>query len=35
MDWDNVRAFLAVARQGQFLGAARALRINQATIADA
>lgn len=33
MDWDNVRAFLAVARQGQFLGAARSLRINQATIA--
>lgn len=33
MDWDNVRAFLAVARQGQFLGAARALRINQATVA--
>jgi DNA-binding transcriptional LysR family regulator len=33
MDWDNVRAFLAVARQSQFLGAARALKINQATIA--
>ncbi|KAF0230491.1 MAG: transcriptional regulator LysR family [Beijerinckiaceae bacterium] len=33
MDWDNVRAFLAVARQGQFLGASRALRVNQATVA--
>jgi DNA-binding transcriptional LysR family regulator len=33
MDWDNVRAFLAVARQGQFLAAARALRVNQATMA--
>lgn len=33
MDWDDVRVFLAIARQGQFLGAARALRINQATAA--
>ena len=33
MDWDNIRAFLAVARQGQFLGASRALRVNQATVA--
>lgn len=33
MDWDNVRAFLAVARQGQFLGASRKLRVNQATVA--
>ena len=33
MDWDNVRAFLVVARQGQFLGASRALRVNQATVA--
>jgi DNA-binding transcriptional LysR family regulator len=33
MDWDNVRAFLTVARQGQFLGASRALRVNQATVA--
>lgn len=33
MDWDNVRAFLSVARQGQFLGASRALRVNQATVA--
>ncbi len=33
MDWDDVRVFLAVARRGQFLGGARALRINQATAA--
>ncbi len=33
MDWDNIRAFLAVARQGQFLGASRTLRVNQATVA--
>ncbi len=33
MDWDNIRAFLAVARQGQFLGASRSLRVNQATVA--
>ncbi|MCA0406081.1 MAG: LysR family transcriptional regulator [Proteobacteria bacterium] len=33
MDWDNMRAFLAVARQGQFLGASRILKVNQATVA--
>ncbi len=33
MDWDNMRAFLAVARQGQFLGASRVLKVNQATVA--
>ncbi len=33
MDWDNVRAFLAVARQGQFLAAAKTLKVNQATMA--
>ncbi len=33
MDWDHVRSFLAVARKGQFLGGARLLRINQATVA--
>jgi DNA-binding transcriptional LysR family regulator len=33
MDWDNMRAFLAVARQGQFLAASRVLKVNQATIA--
>jgi DNA-binding transcriptional LysR family regulator len=33
MNWDDVRAFLAVARQGQFLAAATTLRINQATVA--
>ena len=33
MDWDNMRAFLAVARQGQFLAASRMLKVNQATIA--
>ncbi len=33
MDWDNVRSFLAVARQGQFLGASRMLKVNQATVA--
>lgn len=33
MDWDGVRTFLAVARQGKFLVAARLLQINQATVA--
>ena len=33
MDWDHVRSFLAVARKGQFLAAARHLRVNQATVA--
>ncbi|MGP0059212.1 MAG: LysR family transcriptional regulator [Beijerinckiaceae bacterium] len=31
MDWDNVRVFLAVARAGQFLAAARLLRVDHAT----
>ncbi len=33
MDWDDVRVFLAVARSGQLLGAARALNLNHATAA--
>lgn len=33
MNWDDVRIFLAVARQGQILGAARALALNHATVA--
>ncbi len=33
MDWDNVRVFLAVARAGQLLGAARSLNFNHATAA--
>lgn len=33
MNWDDVRVFLAVARQGQILGAARALGLNHATAA--
>lgn len=32
MDWDNVRIFLAVARAGQFLAAARHLRVDHATV---
>jgi DNA-binding transcriptional LysR family regulator len=32
MDWDNVRIFLAVARAGQFLAAARLLRVDHATV---
>jgi molybdate transport repressor ModE-like protein len=32
MDWDRVRIFLAVARSGQILGAARALSLNHATV---
>lgn len=33
MNWDDVRVFLAIARQGQILGAARRLGINHATVA--
>ena len=33
MNWDDVRIFLAVARNGQILGAARALNLNHATVA--
>lgn len=32
MDWDRIRIFLAVARSGQILGAARALGLNHATV---
>jgi DNA-binding transcriptional LysR family regulator len=32
MDWDNVRIFLAVARSGQFLAAAKRLRLDHATV---
>ncbi|MEQ8393443.1 MAG: LysR family transcriptional regulator [Thalassospira sp.] len=32
MDWDRFRIFLAVARQGQILGAARQLGLNHATV---
>jgi DNA-binding transcriptional LysR family regulator len=33
MDWDNARIFLAVARSGQMLGAAKKLGIDHATVA--
>jgi DNA-binding transcriptional LysR family regulator len=33
MNWDDTRIFLAVARAGQILGAARALNLNHATVA--
>ncbi len=33
MNWDDVRVFLAVARHGQILGAARGLGLNHATVA--
>jgi DNA-binding transcriptional LysR family regulator len=33
MNWDDVRIFLAVARTGQILGAARRLGLNHATVA--
>lgn len=33
MNWDDARIFLAVARQGQLLGAARSLGLNHATVA--
>ena len=32
MDWDHIRIFLAVARSGQILGAARQLGLNHATV---
>lgn len=32
MNWDDARIFLAVARHGQILGAARALNLNHATV---
>lgn len=32
MDWDNIRVFLSVARAGQFLAAARQLRIDHGTV---
>ncbi|WP_108260529.1 LysR family transcriptional regulator [Mangrovicoccus ximenensis] len=32
MDWDDARMFLAVAREGQLLGAAKRLGVNQATL---
>ncbi len=32
MDWDNTRLFLAVARAGQFLAAARQLHLDHATV---
>lgn len=32
MDWDNVRVFLSVARAGQFVAAAKRLRIDHATV---
>lgn len=33
MNWDDVRIFLAVARSGQILGAAKGLSLNHATVA--
>ena len=33
MDWDDIRVFLAVARAGHLLGAAKRLRLNHATVA--
>jgi DNA-binding transcriptional LysR family regulator len=33
MDWDNLRIFLAIARSGQILAAAKALNLNHATVA--
>ena len=32
IDWDQLRVFLAVVRAGQFLGAARRLGLDQATV---
>src|SRR5215475_9372522 len=32
MEWDRVRVFLAVARSGQILGAAKLLGLNHATV---
>jgi molybdate transport repressor ModE-like protein len=33
MDWDNLRIFLAIARSGQILSAAKILHLNHATVA--
>jgi DNA-binding transcriptional LysR family regulator len=33
VDWDDIRVFLAVARAGHILGAAKRLRLNHATVA--
>jgi DNA-binding transcriptional LysR family regulator len=33
MDWDDIRVFLAIARTGHILGAAKRLRLNHATVA--
>ena len=33
MDWDDIRFFLAVARTGSTVAAARALKVNQTTVA--
>ncbi len=33
MNWDDVRVFLAVARAGQFVAAARGLKVDHATVA--
>lgn len=33
MNWDDIRIFLAVARSGQILGAAKRLGINHTTVA--
>jgi molybdate transport repressor ModE-like protein len=33
MDWDNLRIFLAIARAGQILAAAKVLQLNHATVA--
>jgi DNA-binding transcriptional LysR family regulator len=33
MDWDNLRIFLAIARAGQILSAAKVLHLNHATVA--
>jgi molybdate transport repressor ModE-like protein len=33
MDWDNLRIFLAIARAGQILSAAKTLHLNHATVA--
>ncbi len=33
MDWDHARVFLAIARTGQILGAARKLKLDHATVA--
>ncbi len=32
MDWDTVRVFLAVARGGQFVAAAKRLKLDHATV---